>query len=216
MGYDPPWRRVTLTSFVGLHPSCRAQYDEWTKVWPLTTRIPRIDDTRSCERFTNTELDAMVRYMELAIQQATRAAHAHQVYTSLMLMMLPSSRWRSLIADIDISCFCAKLPIGAVVVNPTTGVVIAQAHDHRRCTIESLAPAISSPDACHPLNHTAMVLINQVALCEQSVRGHDTDADADNAVSYLCTGYDLYITREPCLMYDMPAHAHTAFFSTLI
>lgn len=79
-------------------------------------------------------------------------------------------------------------PIGAVVVNPTTGQIVAKARD---CS------------SSHPLDHAAMVCIHKVAAKDMA----DNPSTRGN---YLCTGYHLYITREPCIMCAM-AVLHSRF-----
>ncbi|MFT7814971.1 putative inactive tRNA-specific adenosine deaminase-like protein 3 [Arapaima gigas] len=109
-------------------------------------------------------------------------------------------------------------PIGAVIVDPQTERIIAVGHDCRH--------------GGHPLHHAVMVCIDLVAhahgggahqykyagcwfsepspapslkksnLLNLEVKG-DFNELGSKILPYICTGYDLYVTQEPCVMCAM-------------
>ncbi|KAL5009233.1 hypothetical protein ScPMuIL_014814 [Solemya velum] len=108
-------------------------------------------------------------------------------------------------------------PIGAVIVDPASDQVVATSHD---CRLGD-----------NPLHHAAMVCIDMVARSQGggmwSLEGDGMfykkniapveQGNGKKVGPYLCTGYDLYVTREPCAMCAMAlvhARIQRVFYGT--
>ena len=104
---------------------------------------------------------------------------------------------------ISVSSYCAleQAPAAAVIVDPVTRQVVAKGYTH----------------SSHPLKHAVMVCIDAVAVAQGGGAWNtdlaekvDTSLHDPLAMTpskkrklnqqYLCTGYDAYVTMEPCVM----------------
>lgn len=91
--------------------------------------------------------------------------------------------------------------VGAVIVDPKSGQVVAVGHDLTQD---------------HPLHHAVMVCIDLVAWAQgggvyryekhpacRYAASDSQHSSGQNDQPYICTGYELYLTREPCVMCAM-------------
>ncbi|KAJ3592169.1 hypothetical protein NHX12_007297 [Muraenolepis orangiensis] len=180
-GLGPPF----LVKIPACPPLTRPQFQVASKHWPTTFHEDKqVTVALRGELFSRPQKSRMQGYMEAALAAARAGGESGQE------------------------------PVGAAMVDPKAEMIVAVGHDCR---------------AGNPLHHAVMVCIDLVArgqgggaycfdkypACTSALSPTSSNSKpasktlqtmaevVEEGQPYICTGYDLYVTREPCVMCAM-------------
>lgn len=193
-------------------PLTKAQWREWTTLWPLQWRGGERDGADERERRLEADEAACARAHMAAVVRAAQAGGPDPAP--------PAGPG----APLSVAEACRQLSNACVLVDPATDAVVGR----------------GLGEAAHPLRHAAMDAIEAVARARRAAeaeaaiggaeRGAEREAGASasegatngtiggatfgsascaspapsrSSLPYLCTGYDAYLLREPCAMCAM-------------
>ncbi|ORX75574.1 cytidine deaminase-like protein [Anaeromyces robustus] len=148
----------------------KSQFNEWKNVWPM---IFKDHDSQHNLKLSEEDLEKAKKWLNIALEKAEKDKSE-----------VPNNQFNN----------CT------IIVDPSTSKVLAIETDNRiKCN--------------HPLKHSVMECIKTISELhtkkdnldsenenEQSNKRRKLNTEIDSSQPYLCTNYDLYTIKEPCIM----------------
>ena len=184
-------------------PLSRNQYDVSSKQWPCSFHEDKtVEKIINGQWFAADQLETQQRFFELCLNVSSDNDDDFSWNCNQDRGLLepfvhePTCR-------VNCSVSACTGSTGVVIIDSSTNSVIA---------------AASAKKSLNPLNHSVMAAIDLVAQTQGGGRWLKSQTSINDDVkdsAYLCTGYDVYVTHEPCIMCCMAllhSRAKSVFF----
>jgi tRNA(Arg) A34 adenosine deaminase TadA len=179
----------TCQSLPGRPAKNKQERDEWNKsLWPTLFFEKKTTQYKQEEiALTSAEVDLMKNGMQEALADA--------VVANKQLI-----EWKEQLKDKELLLSIS----GAVVTDPQTGSIVSRASQERK--LQGMAGDVATnhqiwasfPDYVNPLSTAPLLAIQGVSRIERQVAiSNGMESDEFRGGQYLCTGYDVYLTKEP-------------------
>ena len=191
LSYQSP--NFTRQALPGRPAKTKKERDEWNKsLWPTLFFEKKTTQYKHEEMALS---DAEVDFMKNGMREALSDAKVgNKQWIEWKEQIKPSF-------DKELSLSIS----GAVVVHPQTGSIVSRASQER--TLQGIAGDAAAtnhqiwtsfPDYTNPLSTAPLLAIQGVSRTERQVAiSNGMESDEFRGGQYLCTGYDVYLTKEP-------------------
>ena len=203
--------RLSSSAIISTRPiRNRNEWNELNCLWPMSFQIHKSHNANNGElevvEWDQEEKDSIRRFMQVAIDEALLAMQ-HGLIGCGAVIVDPSNRViLSQSHDRRPKCFASLSPcapsrhLGGKEKYPAS-TENAEKEEVTVCITEKNSNEMVK--SFHPLDHAARVCIRQVGDLHKSqtdkFKVDPTSERLMESAPYLCTGYDIYLTHEPCL-----------------
>ncbi|RUS17761.1 cytidine deaminase-like protein [Endogone sp. FLAS-F59071] len=181
-------------------PCTRAQFEQWKMVWPLSFR----EDPRREIKFIEKEI-AVIKSHIHTVFQLSETAKSNGEYSIAALIVDPATS--TVLATSTDTRRSTCHPLRHAVMNCIDRVAV------REKATKTLVASIP-PEPVDPADTRTVPQKRKVGEIDADIMAVDGDRskrdsatilvpDATGKAAYLCTGYDLYVSHEPCVMCSM-------------
>lgn len=210
-----------VTQVPGHAPRTREQWEEWNAVWPIVWQKPNSHLATPLEEPTEVEMAEMRRWMTRAIEAATvcddaGGSHGGECGGCNAVVIVDPALHSVIATGFDKTCGWRTADGANTGKDANTGRNVRTGHPLRHAVFDAVDAASRRDLLKHPQEGQTSPEVPPQALQQEqgepgvgekrrreAIKGVGATLTELTGRPYLCTGYDAYCVREPCVMCAM-------------